>query len=113
MRALSDVAAMLTWGHYTPIAAGRVAESILRMLTGGRSPADWEKMRAILRIDRAYIQLLTDRAVAPRHGHREYVDGATNRTLAERAWTLMNRYLAYRLGGNKELPPQSFPVLQG
>ena len=113
MRALSDVAVMLTWGHYAPIAAGRVAESILRMLTGGRTAADWSTMRSVLRIDRAYLQLLTDFAVAPRHGHREYVDAATNRLLAERSWTLMNRYLAYRLSGERALDPISFPDLGG
>jgi hypothetical protein len=113
MRALSDTVVMLTWGHYAPIAAGRVSESILRMLAGGRSPADWEMMRSTLRVDRAYLQLLTDRAVAPRHGHRERVDAETNRQLAERAWTLMNRYLAYRLSGEKPLEPEAFPVLKG
>ena len=113
MRVLSDVAVMLTWGHYAPIAAGRVAENILRMLTGGRSPDDWSKMRDILRVDRPYLQLLTDRAVAPRHGNREYVDGKTNRMLAERSWTLMNRYLAYRLTGGQALDPSAYPELHG
>ena len=114
MRVLSDVVVILTWQHYCPIAAGRVVDSILRMLTGGQSrSSDWQKMRETLRVDEAYLRLLTDRSKGLRHGDREYVDSQTNRQLAERAWTLMNRYLAYRLGGNQPLDHEKFPLMQG
>lgn len=113
MRVLSDTVIILTWPHYNPIAAARITESILRLLTGGRTQADWEKMRTTLRVDRAYLQPLTDHGVGPRHGDRQYVDSTTNRLLAERAWTLMNRYLAYRLSGEIPLDPEKFPMVQG
>jgi hypothetical protein len=112
-RVLSDVVVVLTWGHYAPIACGRVADSLVRMLTGGRKPSHWEQMQAILNVDRCYVQLLTDHSAPPRHGDRQEVSGRVNRQLAERAWTLMNRYLAYRLGGNVPLDETDFPTLQG
>jgi hypothetical protein len=54
-RLLADVTSMLTWTHYAPIAAGRVAESVRILLTGGHSAADWATMRDQLNIDRAYL----------------------------------------------------------
>ncbi len=112
-RLLSDVTSMLAWPHYAPIAAGRVAESIRLLLTGGRSAADWATMRDQLNVDRAYLQLLTDHSTPPRHGDRQYVDAATNSTLAERAWTLADRFLAFRLGGSKSLDVERYPQLKG
>lgn len=112
-RLMADVTSMLTWTHYAPIAAGRIAESIRLLLAGGRSGKDWETMRNILNVDRAYLQLLTDRSAPPRHGDRQYVDGQTNATLAARAWTLTDRFLVYRLGGSKPLDPLLYPLLRG
>lgn len=112
-RAISDVVVMLSWSHYTPIAAGRVVDGILRMMTGGRSAEHWEALRKDLRVDRSFLQLVTDEATPARHGDRRRVDGAVNRQLAERAWTLMNRYLHYRITGGHPLDPVAFPVLEG
>jgi hypothetical protein len=112
-RLLADVTSMLTWTHYAPIAAGRVAESIRVLLTGGRSAADWATMRDQLNIDRDYLQLLTDHSTPPRHGDRQYVDAATNSKLAERAWTLADRFLTFRLGGSKALDEERYPRLMG
>lgn len=110
-RLLSDATVMLTWMHYAPIAAGRVAETILRLLTGGGGSSNWEKMRETLRVDRPYLQLLTDQSKSPRHGDRQYVPGEINSELATRAWTLLERYLVFRVHG--ELDPQHYPVLAG
>jgi hypothetical protein len=110
-RLLSDAKAMLTWPHYAPIAAGRVAEAILQLLTGGRAVSDWAAMRETLRVDRPYLQLLADRSAPPRHGNRQYVPAEVNTTLGARAWTLLERYLAFRIGG--ALDPEKYPVLTG
>jgi hypothetical protein len=112
-RLLADVTSMLTWTHYAPIAAGRVAESIRFLLTGGRSAADWETTRDALNVGRAYLQLLTDYSTPPRHGDRQYVDAATHSTLAERAWTLTDRFLAFKLGGSTPLDAERYPQLTG
>ncbi|MEI9928700.1 MAG: hypothetical protein WDN44_14645 [Sphingomonas sp.] len=112
-RALSDVAIMLSWPHYVPIAAGRVLESIVHMVAGGKSAAHWDILRSRLNVNRAYLDLLTEESKAPRHGNRRYVPGPRNRELAERAWTLMDRYITYRFGGCAPLDPVRFPVLAG
>lgn len=112
-RAVSDIAIMLSWPHYAPIAAGRVADSITRLLTGGRTPADWQKMREALRVDKPFVMMLTDHGTPPRHGDRQHVSGDVNRELARRAWTLMNRYLTLRLGPESTLDPTIYPELRG
>jgi hypothetical protein len=112
-RALADVSVMLSWPHYAPIAAGRVIDTIVRMLTGGRSTADWEAARATINVDRAYLQRLSDEATPARHGDRRYVAGKDVRILAERAWTVMDRYLALRLQNATSLDPNLFPLLEG
>ncbi len=112
-RLMADVTSMLTWPHYTPIAAGRVCESIRLLTSGGRSDADWARMRELLNVDRAYLQLLTDHSAPPRHGERRAVDPDTNRTLAARAWTLTDRFLVHRLEGSRALDPERYPLLRG
>lgn len=112
-RLMADITSMLTWTHYAPIAAGRAAESIRLLLTGGRTKADWARMQELLNVDRAYLQLLTDHSAPPRHGDRQYVDATTNGTLAARAWTLTDRFLAYRLGGSQPLDIERYPLLVG
>lgn len=110
-RLLSDATVMLTWPHYAPIAAGRVSEAILQLLTGGRTSSDWTIMRETLRVDRPYLQLLTDHAAPPRHGNRQYVSAEVNSELGARAWTLLERYLVFRTHG--ELDPREYPILSG
>lgn len=110
-RLMSDAAVMLSWPHYTPIAAGRVVDGLVRLLTGGRSAAHWASLRSILRVDRSFVQFITDLATPARHGDRVYVSGPDNSRLARRAWILLDRYVAYRLHGN--LDPTAFPVLEG
>lgn len=112
-RAVSDLSVMLSWPHYAPIAAGRVADSITRLITGGRSPADWQATREALRVDKPFVMMLTDHGAPPRHGDRQYVSGATNKELARRAWMLMDRYLTLRLAGGSSLDPALYPELTG
>lgn len=108
---MSDAAVMLSWPHYAPIAAGRIIDGLVRLVAGGRSPAHWESFRAAMRVDRAWLQFVTDQAVAPRHGDRRYVSGPDNNRLATRTWVLIDRFIALRLGG--PLDHTAFPILSG
>ena len=112
-RILSDLMMSLSTPHYSPISCGRVAEGVLRLLTKDKGPAAWAEMRTVLRVDEAYLRLLTEHSKQPRHGHRVMVEAAVTSELLTRAWSLLNRYLAYRLGGGQPLDEQSFPVLEG
>ena len=112
-RALSDVVSVMSWPHYSPIACGRVADSLLRLLTPESGRRDWARLHEVLRVDRAYVQPLSDYSIPPRHGDRQAVTGEITSDLASRAWTLFDRYLSHRLGGSKPLDPDLYPTLHG
>lgn len=110
--ALSDLMMMLSKTHYSPIAAGRVADSLARLIAPGESPKTaWPKLHAALRADEAYIKFLTEHSKASRHGDRQYLPGEITQELARRAWTLMGRYLRLRLDG--PLDSALYPMLHG
>lgn len=108
--ALGDLLMTLGKSHYSPIACGRVADSLARLI----SPKEerkraWANLRTALRVDEAFLRLLSDISTPSRHGDRKTIDAQTNQETARRAWILMNRYLRYRLGG--PLPEDKYPVL--
>ena len=109
---VSDALQMLRSPHYAPIACGRVADSIVRMLSGGRNAGHWVLMRKALRVDQAYVSLLSEHSKPARHGHRVPVSAEIVRALADRTWTLLNRYFAYRLNGDR-LDGVAYPLLHG
>jgi hypothetical protein len=112
-RALSDAVSVMAWPHYSPIACGRVADSLSRLLTPEGEQPKWSRLHEVLRVDRPYVQPLSDYSAGPRHGDRQSVTGDVTSDLAARAWTLFDRYLAYRLGGDRPLDPVGFPTLHG
>ncbi|MBX3564405.1 MAG: hypothetical protein KF730_07490 [Sphingomonas sp.] len=110
--AMSDVLMTLGRAHYSPIACGRVADSIARLIAPAASrTAQWEKLRAALHVDEKFVRSLSEVSKSSRHGDRVEVDATTNRETAHRAWTLFGRYLRYRLNG--ELDPGHYPLLKG
>jgi hypothetical protein len=109
---VSDVLMTLGKAHYSPTACGRVADSLARLISPDVSRAQqWSDVRERLRVDEAFIRSLSDVSKASRHGDRTEVDAATNQETAHRAWTLVGRYLRYRLDG--QLDPAKFPLLEG
>ena len=112
-QALSDLLQSLARPHYSPISCGRVADSLVRMIAGGKGPKEWAQMREVLRVDEAYVKLLTDQSKPHRHGDRITVEAVVTQELAARAWTMMNRYIAFRLGGGSPLTDPEFPLLHG
>lgn len=108
---LSDALKMLHIPDYAPVAAGRVAESLARMIAGKKSSTGWALLHQTLRVDRSYVEPLTAHSKGPRHGERVYVPASIPRALSGRAWTLISRYLVWRLGG--PLDARRFPLLAG
>jgi len=70
-------------------------------------------MQTGLNLDAAYLKLITDQSVGPRHGDHQYVLGTMTREIATRSWTVMNRFLEYLKRGRAALPPDEFPLLKG
>lgn len=110
--AVNDLAMMLKFPNYAPIAAGRVLDAVVHMISGGHDGAAWERMRTVLHLDRSYIQPISDTATPQRHGNRLYVPAETNRSNADRVWNVMNRYLIMRMEGAEFLDPNRFELLR-
>lgn len=113
--AITDLMSMLWWPSYAPIACGRVIDSVRRMITPPEAPEGvaWAAMREALNLDEAYLRFVTNLSRGPRHGHRVEVSGTDNREMSVRAWTVLNRYIAFVRGGRKPLPTTNYPLLEG
>jgi len=112
MCTLRDLIRAISSHHEAPINHGRTIEGIRNLMapTLGRNQA-WEVVRNNLNVADSYLRFITDKAIAPRHGDRGYLDGTTTGELATRTWTIMNRYIEFRKRGDKQLPKNEFPIL--
>ena len=108
---LSDALKMLHTLDYAPVAAGRIADSLARLVAGERGADAWSRLHEALRVTRSYVEPLSDLSKPARHGHRVYVPADQVHMLAERSWTLLTRYLVWRL--NERLDEARFTVLAG
>jgi hypothetical protein len=107
---LSDALKMLGISDYAPIACGRIADGVARLIApSSKDGARWRQVRETLRVDEAFLRSLTDVSKAPRHADRKYVPGNVNEATANRAWTLLGRFLQFRLEG--PLNPDGYPIL--
>jgi hypothetical protein len=113
--ALNDLILSITVPHHSATNCARVAESIRHMIAGQGAPpkAAWPVMRQTLNVDENYLTLITGISLGPRHGHRVRVDGTATTEVVKRTWVIMNRFLEYRIRGNKQLDPVDFPLLKG
>lgn len=108
---LSDAIKMLYIADYAPIAAGRIADSLARLVYGTGGRAAWAKLHTELRVSRSFVEPLSEHSKSARHGDRVYVPAQIVRLLADRSWTLISRYLAWKLNG--PLDEVRFPQLVG
>lgn len=111
--ALNDLNVALAHHHLSPVNYARAMEAVRVMIAGADEPMGkaWERMRTALRIDRAYLQLITDSSADKRHGNHQRIEGAVVEQISERSWRIMDRFLAYRLGCNEDLD-ESHPLLR-
>lgn len=113
--AFRDLISSLNTFNYSAIAAARSVEAIrLVMAPSIKSESKaWDILRSKLRIERGYLQFVTDASRKPRHGNRGETDGETQLEVTHRAWAVMNRYLEFMLrGGEDILPENKFPLLK-
>lgn len=113
--ALNDLNSAMTNHNLSPVNLARAVEAVRVMIAGADSgiAASWEKMRETLRVDEAYLKLITSTSAPKRHGNHKRVEGETVSTVSERAWRVMDRFIAYRRRGNTPLPEAEFPMLEG
>ncbi len=113
--ALNDLNGAMAHHHLSPVNLARAVEAIRVMIAGADTgvAASWAKMRETLRVDEAYLKLITSTSAPKRHGNHKRVEGETVATVSERAWRVMDRFIAYRRRGNTPLPDSEFPILEG
>jgi hypothetical protein len=110
--ALRDLISGTMESHVSPVDFGRVVESLRHLISPNLDRKEgWARLLTTLRVERAFIQPITDTSTAPRHGDFSRIIGDVTTDIAKRTWILMNRYLEYRKAGNQPLPPELFPVL--
>lgn len=111
--AFRDLISSLSTLNYSAIAAARAIEAIRRSMSSSSSESEaWQIMRNKLRIERSYLQFITDASRYPRHGDRGATDGVTQMMVTHRAWETMNRYLEFmKQGGEEALPKDKYPLL--
>jgi hypothetical protein len=110
--ALRDLIDAITQWHRAPVNTARVLDGLRHLIAPGEEPkSGWPKLRAALRVQESYLKYVTDQSAPARHGDPSHIPGEITREVAERAWTVFNRYLEYRKGGSEPLPESEFPIL--
>jgi hypothetical protein len=112
--ALRDLISSLSTLNYSAVAACRALESIKNSIApdGSNDKEGWKLLREKLRIEREYIQFITDSSREPRHGNRGAAFGDDQLEITHRAWKIMDRYIEYlKRGASEVLPEDEFPLL--
>jgi hypothetical protein len=113
MGALHDLNEAITQTHASPRACGRAVEGIRQAIAPGlERKKGWAQMNETLRIDRSYLDLITDTSIGPRHADPAHVTGARCREITKRSWIIMNRFLEYLKRGSQPLPESEFSTLR-
>jgi hypothetical protein len=72
----------------------------------------WNELRRVLNIDKPYLNYISSRSTASRHGDTAHIAWSETAEVRRRAWIVMNRFLEFRKrGGVSPLPLAQFPVL--
>jgi hypothetical protein len=113
-RVFRDLNRVLTDTHVSAQYSFRAIEGVRHLLSPlePNKNKSWERLRDVLGIRRSYIDPLTERSFGPRHGDSTHIPGSVQADLVKRAWTIVNRYIEFRLrGGTDPLPTTEFPEL--
>jgi hypothetical protein len=111
--ALRDLIDANTLPHIGITNCGRVLDGIRRMISPRENDRarGWAAMQTALNISRSYQEWVTGLAANPRHADRSHISGTDTAEVVRRTWSIMNRLLEYRKGGNKPLTAPDFPLL--
>lgn len=112
-RAIRDLVESIAGPHIIPTNCARSIETLRSIMLPANVERNrgWAFMQENLRVSEAYLKFITDHGVGPRHGNLQYVSADMTRAIADRSWTIMNRYFEYLKRGRQPLPLSEFPVL--
>lgn len=112
---LDDLIEAITVTNRAPVSCARAIEGLRHLFAQSDASVSesWQEMRTALRLDRSFLQLITETSTAPRHGDRSFVPGTLVTEIVKRSWMVMDRFFHYRKRGNTPLPASEFPLLCG
>lgn len=111
--ALSDLIMAQTAPLLAEVNCGRAIEGIRHIIAGQgtEAKAAWPIMREALKIDKSYLDLITDNSIPRRHGELKIIEENTVQEILRHSWTIMDRFFHYRLQGDTLLSVDQFPIL--
>jgi hypothetical protein len=112
---LGELIHAITVPHETCQSCALTVDGLKNLIAGQDVPdkVAWQQMRDALRVDEAYLKYITDSSKDVRHGKGVRIEGDVTTEVAQRAWSVMNRFLEYRKRGSAPLPAVEFPILKG
>jgi hypothetical protein len=117
MLALHDLTSAVRHGNNSLTNCGRAVDGMRKALWGKDEVSDaerkqsWEKLRNTLNVSQPYLETITSASTNPRHGSSAYIPAATRQDILRKSWTIMNRFLQYRLSGDLPLAAADYPTL--
>jgi hypothetical protein len=110
--ALIDLISSLPTAQEATVRCGRAVDAIRHhMAPQNDRKAGWPAMRDNLNLTQQYLEFITDVSKGPRHGEVKSNTFSTSQEVLNRAWTVMNRFLEFKIRGNQQLPLPEFPIL--
>jgi hypothetical protein len=110
---LRDLVSAITYIDESVINCARAIDGIRQIF--GENEDDkmtgWRLLQENLRLTEDYVKFITKTSEKARHGNREHIPGSTVNEVTARSWTIMNRFVEYRLRGNQPLPATEFQLL--
>jgi hypothetical protein len=115
MLALNDLIQAVSNSSVTPINCARVIDAVRHLVSGNdiEPRKAWPRMHKALNIDESYLTYISDASKKHRHGNPVDLPDEIRGEVVRRSWQVMNRFMHYRLRGNKALPLTEFPTLRG
>ncbi len=113
--ALDDLIGAARDPHSSAINCARAIDAIRYLISPNEKNEKkaWAAMQNALLVEDAYLKFISSASRFHRHGNRQFIPGNVANELIERAWTVMNRYLAYRKAKCASLDPAIYPLLKG
>ena len=110
---IHDLAETLLQFHVSPTNCARVLDSLRRAVAPSLKPKPgWAVLRDIVNCEESYLVWVSEYSHDPRHGDRTTdIDKGIIDEIRKRTWTVLNRVLEFRKGGNTPLDRSKFPLL--
>jgi hypothetical protein len=112
---LHDLIAGISMPYHARIVCARAVEGIRELMSKPNSNTKqaWQHFRDTLRLDRTYVDPITDISKDSRHGKFVHIHGDEENEIIPRSWRIMDRFFEFRKrGGVDSLPVERFPILK-